>query len=673
MARDPRYDVLFEPVKIGPVIAPNRFYQVPHCTGMGHGMPQTLATMREVKAEGGWGVVCTEYCSIHASSDDAPYPYASLWDDEDVRAQALMVEKVHRHGALAGAELWYGGITSNSYSREEALGPLSAPSWPRVPTQCRVMDKKDIRELRRWHREAAVRAQRAGFDIVYVYATHGYLLSRFQSPENPRSDEYGGSPENRIRLARELIEETKEAVGDTCAVAVRFSAGGGERDGEPVTEEHRALFEFVADLPDLWDLVVDDYSYEMGVSRFVKEAALENYVKWVKQATSAPLVTVGRFTSPDTMLRQVKEGIVDFVGAARPSIADPFLPRKIDEGRLEDVRECIGCNICFASNTRGVPIRCTQNPTMGEEWRRGWHPERIEAKGSDGKVLVVGGGPAGLEAAVALGRRGYAVTLAEARTELGGRAALESALPGLAEWARVRDWRVAQLNKLPNVEIFLDSTLDAEQILEFGADRVALATGAAWRKDGVGRWYSTAFEGCQRANVFTPDDVMRGVLPRSPVVVFDDDHYYMGSVIAEALRRAGLEVTLVTPDGDVCAWGEFTDEQARAQTRLLELGVTVEGGAVLESMGDDEAVLACAYTGRARAIPAAGAVVVTSRQPRDALYHELCDRIEITRVGDCSAPGTLATAVFAGHRYARQLDAEVGDVPFLRERAVVPS
>ena len=178
-----------------------------------------------------------------------------------MRAQALMVEKVHRHGALAGAELWYGGAAANAYSREESRGPWSTPSWPLEPTQSRTMDKKDIRELRRWHREAAVRAQRAGFDIVYVYATHGYLLSHFQSPANPRSDEYGGSPENRIRLARELIEETKEAVGDTCAVVVRFSAGGGERDGEPVTEEHRALFEFVADLPDLWNLVVDDYSY----------------------------------------------------------------------------------------------------------------------------------------------------------------------------------------------------------------------------------------------------------------------------------------------------------------------------------------------------------------------------------------------------------------------------
>ncbi|MBW2543144.1 MAG: FAD-dependent oxidoreductase [Deltaproteobacteria bacterium] len=668
MARDPRYDILFEPVPIGPVTAPNRFYQVPHCTGMGHRSPQTLAAMREVKAEGGWGVVCTEYCSIHASSDDDPYPFASLWDEEDVRAQALMVDKVHRHGALAGVELWHSGpSSSNLHSREESLGPWSRPAILNNPTQCRVMDKRDIRELRRWHAAAARRAQRAGFDIVYVYGCHSYLISQFLSPANRRSDEYGGSLENRLRLFVELVEETKAAVGDSCAVAVRYSAGGGTVDGEPVIEEHHAMIESMAGLPDLWDLVVDDYSYEMGASRFVKEAALEDYVSWVKRVTDKPVVTIGRFTSPDTMLRQLKDGIVDLIGSARPSIADPFLPKKIDEGRLEDIRECIGCNICFASDAQGVPIRCTQNPSMGEEWRRGWHPERIPERQSEKRVLVVGGGPAGLEAATALGRRGYEVTLAEASKALGGRVALESNLPGLAEWARVRDWRVEQLNKLPNVEIFLDSRLDAEQILEFAADCVALATGARWRSDGLGRWYASPIEISDRARVLTPDDIMAGVQPEGPVVIFDDDHYYMGGVIAEKLRASGLDVTLATTDGIVSSWTRLTDEQIRIQTRLLELGVRIETSSALEAVRDDSAVLACAYTGARREIAAGCAVMVTSRTPCDSLYHALCEQIEIQRVGDCSAPGTIAAAVFAGHRYARDLDGEPADLPFRRE------
>jgi len=374
MSAEHRYDLLFEPVRIGPVTAPNRFYQVPHCTGMGFRMPQSLAAMRETKAEGGWGVVCTEYCSIHPSSDDLPLPFASLWDEDDVRAQALMVEKVHRHGALAGVELWHGGGTSaNLYTREGAIGPRSRPARGLDPVQCRAMDKRDIRELRRWQVEAAVRAQRAGFDIVYVYATHGYLLAQFLSPENQRSDEYGGSLENRVRLVRELLEDTKEAVGNTCAIALRLATSSGGPDGQPDTEEKREVVALLSDLPDLFDLSVHDYSYEMGSSRFTREAALETYVSYVKQLTRKPVVGVGRFTSPDTMLRQIREGILDLIGAARPSIADPFLPRKIREGRLDDIRECIGCNLCYAADYQGIPIRCTQNPAMGEEWRRGWH------------------------------------------------------------------------------------------------------------------------------------------------------------------------------------------------------------------------------------------------------------------------------------------------------------
>ena len=422
---------MFEPVRIGPVTAPNRFYQVPHCTGVGYRRPQTLAALREVKAEGGWGTVCTEYCSIHPSSDDDPYPSASLWDDEDVRALALMVDKVHSHGALAGVELWHGGAASaNHYSREAPIGPQSRPAGVYDPIQTRAMDKADIRELKRWHREAALRARRAGFDIVYVYACHWYLLKQFLDPSNDRTDEYGGSLENRARLMRELVEETKEAIGDTCAVAVRFSASSGGDDDAQDTAEPRAVMEMLSDLPDLWDVTVHDYSYEMGTSRFVREAGLEATMSWVKDVTDKPVVSVGRFTSPETMLRLVRQGIIDLVGAARPSIADPFLPMKIAEGREDDIRECIGCNICYAGDQTGTPIRCTQNPTMGEEWRKGWHPEHIPPKATDSSVLIVGGGPAGLEAAVALGQRGYDVTLTEARTELGGRVTLEAALPG---------------------------------------------------------------------------------------------------------------------------------------------------------------------------------------------------------------------------------------------------
>ena len=673
MIADHRYDLLFEPVRIGPVTAPNRFYQVPHCTGMGYRLPKSLAAMRETKAEGGWGVVCTEYCSIHPSSDEQPLPTASLWDEEDVRAHALMVEKVHRHGALAGVELWHGGSTSANLSTHDgSMGPLSRPAAGVLPVQSRAMDKRDIRDFRRWHVEAAKRAQRAGFDIVYVYATHGYLLAQFLSPHNKRSDEYGGCLENRARIVREILEDTKEAVGDTCGIAIRLSMSSGGPDGAPKAEEKRELVELLKDLPDLWDLSVHDYTFEMGSSRFVKEAALESYVSWVKQVTRQPVVGVGRFTSPDTMLRQVKEGILDLIGAARPSIADPFLPNKIRENRVDDIRECIGCNLCYASDFQGLPIRCTQNPAMGEEWRRGWHPEFIPAAASEKAILVVGGGPAGLEAARALGQRGYAVSLAERRRALGGRVSREASLPGLAEWSRVRDWRVGQIEKLDNVEVYLESDIEADQILEFGADRVVLATGSDWRRDGVGRQHAEPIAGWETASILTPDDILDGALPEGPILIFDDDHYYMGGVIAEKLAAAGCAVTLATPESLVSAWTINTVERDRIHARLMGLGVRIETNSVLVELAGKESILACVFTGDRRPLEAAHVVMVTSRNARDQLYHELVDRIDITRIGDCLAPGTIADCVRSGHLYAREIDAD-GEIHVRRETPPVPT
>jgi dimethylamine/trimethylamine dehydrogenase len=670
--RDPRYDVLFEPVKIGPVTAKNRFYQVPHCTGLGWIRPRMVAALRGMKAEGGWGVVCTEYCSIHPTSDDLPHPYASLWDKGDIKAHSIMTEQVHEHGSLAGAELWIGGSRSpNLFTNEVALDVANMPNIVGVPYQARAMDKSDIRELRRWHRNAALRAKAAGFDIVYVYATHNYLLSHFLSAKtNTRTDEYGGSLENRVRLVRELIEETKDAVGDTCAVAVRFSADeGGDSNGDPVIGEHRDMIEMLAELPDLWDINVKSYAREMGVSRFVKEASLEAYMSYVKSITTKPVVTVGRFTSPDTMVSQVNRGIVDFIGAARPSIADPFLPKKIEEGRLDEIRECIGCNNCYVGDSKATPIRCTQNPTIGEEWRRGWHPEKIEPRGSDSTVLVVGAGPAGLEATRALGHRGYQVLLAEAERSLGGRVTRESKMPGLSEWARVRDYRVQQIQSMTNVDSYLGNRMGAEDVLAIEADHIVIATGAQWQADGRGLYNQSALTGFGPAEqIFTPDDIMAGRLPEGPTLIFDDDHYYMASVIAELLRSKDIPVTLVTPENMVSSWGDMTAEQTQNQCRLIDVGVDIITAYGLTAFNGKTAEIECAYTGNIRQLDVEAVVTVTMRSPNDDLFYELQRRLEtavdnkipsLSRIGDCEAPAVIAGAVFSGHRYARELDAEV--------------
>jgi len=374
------------------------------------------------------------------------------------------------------------------------------------------------------------------------------------------------------------------------------------------------------------------------------------------------------------MVRQIRSGRLDFVGAARPSIADPFLPTKIREGRLEDIRECIGCNICYAHNYRGAALRCTQNPTMGEEWRSGWHPESVPA-GPGGTVLVVGAGPAGLEAALTLGRRGYSVALADAAPEPGGRVSRESRLPGLAEWARVRDYRVGQLKRMSGVSLYLGQALSAADVRDFGADHVIIATGARWRRDGRGRTHSAGIANLADHAVYTPDDLMRGTLPTGAVTVYDDDHYYMGPVLALLLAREGRSVTYVTAEGRVAAWSHYTGEQEATHAQLLANGVRVRVNTTVAAFDGARLDLSCAYSAAASHIACEALVLVTSREPDEALYRELVgedpgdDELRIQAIGDCAQPALIAHAVYAGHKAARELDGQASPAP--RDRLVV--
>lgn len=682
--RDPRYDILFEPVQIGPVTARNRFYQVPHCNGMGYRDPSGEAYMRRVKAEGGWAVVCTEQVEIHPTSDIGPFIELRLWDDQDIPAVARIAEKIHEGGALAGIELAHNGLNSpNLISREAPLGPQNLPvvSWNYDPVQAREMTKADIADMRFWHREAVRRSLQASYDIVYVYAGHaiGGLHHFLSRRYNNRTDEYGGSIENRARLLREILEDTREMCDGKAAVACRISVDELLGDEGITRAEIEDVIGMLGEHPDLWDFVLGSWEDDSVTSRFGPEAEQEPYVRGLKALTTKPVVGVGRFTSPDMMVHQVKTGVLDLIGAARPSIADPFLPRKIERGDLEDIRECIGCNICVSGDFTMSPIRCTQNPTMGEEFRRGWHPEKIRPKASDSTVLVVGAGPAGLEAARSLGNRGYAVSLAEATRTLGGRVARESKLPSLSAWIRVVDYREQQLAKLDNVEVFKQSEMTADDILENDFNRVVVATGAGWRTDGVGRWHTKPLEIADGAEVLSPDDIMVGKRPRGRrVVVFDDDHYYMGGVIAELLAADGRDVTLITPAAHVSQWTTNTLEVTRIRKRVIRAGVDVRTNTAVTAVTADGVRTACVYTGDEGTVSAESVVMVTARLPHDGLYQELLSResewtdaglLSVRAIGDAWAPATIAAAVWSGHRYAEELDEPqpLGPVPYLRE------
>lgn len=681
--RDPRYDVLFEPLKIGPVVAPNRFYQVPHCNGGGYRDPSAAAEMRGTKAEGGWGVIFTEQCEMHHTSEITPFIELRLWEDKDIPMLARMAERMKTHGALAGIQLAYSGINGpNFYTREVPLAVSAAPirTFTNDPVQARALDREDIRDLRRWFVNAAKRAKMAGFDLICLYGAHGFgIFQHFLSrATNHRTDEYGGSLENRSRFVREVVADMRDAVGDTMGLTLRVSLDESIGELGFSNAEVRDFIEMNRDLPDLWDLAQGTWEDCSGPSRFKEEAAQEALVRGIRDLTDKPVVGVGRFTSPDVMARMIRSGTLDFIGCARPSIADPFLPRKIDEGRIEDIRECIGCNICITGDMTMAISRCTQNPTFMEEWRKGWHPERMNTKGDSETVLVVGAGPAGLEAARALAERGYDVALAEATTKIGGRVARERLLPGLSAWGRVADYREFQLKRKPNVEIYLDSELDAEGIMEFGFQNVCIATGAVWRRDGVARQHVVPFAMDPAMPVFTPDDLMAGKLPKGRVVIYDDDHYYMGGVLAELLVQNGCEVALVTPAAYVSDWTVNTLEQHSIHRRLAALGVEIVLNRGVVAICADHVRTNCTYTDQITPMACDAVVMVSSRAEVNGVYLDLKARQadwaevglrSVKIIGDAQAPGPIAWATYAGHRYARELDgADIGDaLPFRRE------
>ncbi len=664
MPRDPRHDVLFQPVRIGPKLARNRFFQVPHASGMTNAAPHVRAAFREMKAEGGWAVVSTGACSVDPSSDDSPFPAATLWDAADIRAHALMTEAVHRQGALAAVELWHGGAAA--MNRTTRMAPLSPSGVPWMATHVgfmssarpRVMDAGDIRDLIRWHAEAAVRAEEAGFDVLYVYAGMGYLPYQFlMSDYNHRTDAYGGSVANRVRLVAQLIDAVRDATGGRCAVALRISMQELRgRPSEVAPSEAHEVIGHLRDAPDLFDVKMDYSATDCAASRYTPEGSHETVVDFMKSVTDKPVVGVGRFTSPDTMVSMVKRGILDFIGGARPSIADPFLPRKIDEGRSEDIRECIGCNLCISSWHDGVWVRCTQNPTAGEEWRRGWHPEIVRRDGQ-GQVLVVGGGPAGLEAALTLGRRGYDVALADRARTFGGRLRWETSLPGLREWHRVVDYRMGQLAKMPNVTLYPESDLSPGDVQDFNASHVVIATGARWLPHLCGA--NELPSGPLTApRVYTPDDLAAGVVPEGPVAVFDYDNYYLGSAIAESL--AGQGVTYITTAGAAAAWGFMTNEQPLVHQSFAKKGIALRTLEVVTGFDGDTLHLAGIFTGVPTQIAARSLVIVGYRAPGSALYDALAPDAKpgtLHLTGDANAPGAIVHAVYQGHRTAQELGA----------------
>jgi dimethylamine/trimethylamine dehydrogenase len=509
---------------------------------------------------------------------------------------------------------------------------------------------------------------------------------QFLSPfYNKRTDAYGGSLENRSRFWIEAIEAVREEVGSDCAVAVRIGIDPTGLFG--VSPEDAAGFVRLADpVVDLWDLVVSsraEFWLDMRPSRLATPDYQLEWLHGIREETRKPIIAVQRFTSPDQMADVVRSGLVDLIGGARPSIADPFIPHKIEEGEADTIRECIGCNFCLM-RVQGVDhISCTQNATAGEEFRRGWSPERFEpAANADRDVLVIGGGVAGMECAIVLAKRGFRrVHLVEAERELGGYAAVAASLPDLAEWRHLVSWRRTELARLRNVEVITGARLTADEAREYGAELIVVATGAHWDPEGKSHLSHVPVPGAELPHVVTPEAFFaRTGSDPAQAVVYDCEGYFMGVGIAETLASRGVAVTYVTPQYVVAPTLDLSFEGYLTRRKLEDLGVATMTETELRSI-DATSCLVDRHDRESR-IEADLVVLATSRRSNDGIYQELLNDPEALRAagvesvvaaGDCVSPRFLADAVFDGHRLGREIDSPnpMQPLPVTRERSLV--
>jgi len=716
MPRDPKFDPLFEPIQLGPKTMKNRFYQTPQCNGAGITLPGSQAGHRHMKAEGGWGAICTELCSISPETDLTPHQLGTIWDQGDVINYRHFNDGLHKYGALGGIELAHcGPHSTNWFTRQIARGPSAYQSDAEPQSYCAPMYDEDIEDVIRLHVEAAKRAVDAGFDIIYHYTADSMLIVQFLTAfYNKRDDQWGGEFENRARFSLKLLEETKKAVGDSAAIACRFSIDALQGAGS--IEKHVEGMKYIERMEregtiDLWDIKVGAYlewGEDAATSRFQRTNHERGYVEGIKDITDKPVLMVGHMTSPDDMLENIQRGVCDIVGGTRASIADPFLPNKVDEGRVDDIRECIGCNMCVSRFEVGSMLVCSQNATSMEEYRRGWHPEKFKKAEDPCAVLVVGAGPSGLECARVLGERGYDVHIREAESELGGHLRNVQKYPGLSEWGRVVSYREGQLEKMKNVEIHRGtSKMTADDILEYGADKVVLAVGARWDPNGVTGSAGGPILGADASlpQFATPEQVMDGKEIGNRVLVLDGEGFVTGIGMAELLADQGKDVTIVSEAHIVASFLERTRETANLQRMMHEKGIHEKPMHWVEKFevngNEVHADLFYVYRdGYQRSLtpnPEGGiprrvgtevetvafdtVVLCTSRRSNNELYDELLKRRDeweeneieaIYRAGDCYAPRLLPDAMFDGHRIGREFESDNPQrpQPIIRERQI---
>lgn len=660
----PKYPNVFSPIRIGPVEISNRFYISPHAGPYptAQGGPSAAAHKYfSARMKDGCGLSILSLIIPERTKGIQPRPHAK----ENVPAFRALADRIHADGGKVFGELWYW------WGRAGPWAPLSpsAPSFGVSNVQganfektftTREMTRSDIGRMIEAFRQSAENLRDAGFDGIEIHASHGALVEQFLSPYfNRRTDEYGGSLENRMRFLVEILQAVRQTVGDKMAVGVRLNCDELLTEGydtEGAREFVRRLA--AAGLADFFDLdvAIEPIQFHLGMPPVMVEPHVYRpYVEAVRGAAGdIPVLSVlGRTTSIAQAEAAIAAGVCDMVGAARALIAEPDLVKNAYEGNEELSRTCIACNACMAALPEAAQS-CAINPSTWNElaWGEGsWTPAPHKSK-----VLVIGSGPAGLEAARVAAIRGHDVELIEARDALGGALSLWAELPGREFYMKAVEWWEREIRRL-GVRVRLGETATVAGILAAQPDAVILATGARYSEVGRSLHRDQPITGYDRDFVYRPEQILLGqVSPKGRIVVLDGEGAHTGVGVAQMLALAGNEVELLTPNFSPVSQRVVSQNELVPMIQSLRTsGVKVTPATYIRRIDERSLTVYDVYSQEERTIEGVDAVILsTGRVSVNDLEMELDGRLpQVFAVGDAAGVRMFTAAAYEGQKFAR--------------------
>lgn len=666
-----QFQFLFTPLQIGPVTVRNRILITAHANQMAEpnstwGEPgfygERYARYLADRAKGGVGLITFGQVAVHPTTAYELMNTAIAYDEKAIPGFKIATDMIHEYGAKVFIQLFHSGANNTGViSHLPVWAPSEVPGPGLLSREIpKAMDDADIEELKEYYAISARNAKMGGFDGIEIHSTHGYLLQQFLSSiTNKRTDKYGGSLENRMRLLVEVLERVREAIGSEIALGVRIPGdellpGGLTSDDMVEVARHleaTGLIDFLnvsaASLLSVHFVVPPMY---MAHGFLAPLAA--NIKETVERI---PVFTVGRNVDPLEAEKILADGQADMVAMTRASIADPEIANKARDGRLDEICNCIGCcQVCVGVGLTGAPLGCTQNPVVNKE--KEWGIGTLKPADRRKRVLVAGGGPAGMEAAWVAAARGHDVVLYEQENELGGQVNLACKLPGREEMDGIIRWRKIQLEKY-GVKVALGKKVTPEIVRQEKPEVLVLAMGSHPIRNGMNGLTGFAISGWDQENVVCAEDILGGsVTVGEKVVILDEDAHIKALGVAEMLGAQGKQVHLLTR-GLYVGMGVDPSTLTAVLPRLKAAGVTISTLTFIKEIsGSDVITLDMLSFQEGRIEDVDTVVLVTGNSANLELYQVIKDMVpELYLVGDCLAPRQADAAIFDGHRVGRSI------------------